>query len=185
MKFETTDIPGVTVVHLERIEDERGFFARSWCMVEFAEHGLPPAMVQGNISRTRQAGTVRGLHFQLPPGREGKLVRCTRGSLVDVAVDLRCDSPGFLRHVAVDLTEDNGLALYVPAGVAHGYQTLVDDVDVHYLMSDFYQPELSSGIRWDDPAVGIQWRLVPSMISAADRTWPDLDPERFDAFRGY
>lgn len=185
MRFEATEIPGVTVVRLERLEDERGFFARSWCAAEFAAQGLPADISQANISRTRRAATVRGLHFQRPPGREGKLVRCTRGRLVDVVVDLRCDSPAFLRHVAVELADDNDLALYVPPGVAHGFQTLVDEVDVHYLMTDIHRPDASGGVRWNDPVLGIRWPLEPSVVSQADRTWPDIDPERFDAFRGY
>lgn len=185
MEFRTTDIPGVVVTSLECHEDERGFFARSWCSKEFGAHGLPTVMVQANISFNRRAGTLRGLHFQLPPAREGKLVRCVRGTILDVVVDMRRESPTYLRNVTVELSDGNRLALYVPPGIAHGFQTLVDDTEVHYLMSDSYHPDLSSGIRWDDPALGITWPLPPTGMSGRDRTWPDLDPDGFDAFRGY
>ena len=185
MRFEPTDIRGVCLIRLDLHEDDRGFFARSWCAKEFEARGLPSRMVQANISFNRQAGTLRGLHFQLPPSREGKLVRCSRGVVFDVVVDVRCDSPTFLQSAAFELDDVDRLAVYVPPGVAHGFQTLADDSEVHYLMTDEYQAELGSGVRWNDPAFGIAWPLEPTGMSARDRAFPDMEPAAFDAFRGY
>ena len=186
MQFASTAVAGTFIIDLEPLTDERGLFARTWCVREFAAHGIRAMPVQANLSFSRQRGTLRGLHFQLPPSREGKLVRCVRGALLDAVVDLRCDSPTYQAVVTVELTAGNRRALFVPPGVAHGFQTLMDDTEVHYQMSDEYRPELSSGVRWDDPAFGISWPIVPPIVmSERDRQFPDFDPEHFTAFRGY
>ena len=177
MKISPVPIAGAYLVELERHEDERGFFARIWCGDEFAELGLNPGLAQASISRNARAGTLRGLHFQRPPHEEAKLVRCTRGSIFDVIVDLRPGSATRGSWYGAELDEREGRALYVPEGCAHGFQTLVDDVDVLYLISHRYVPDASAGIRWDDPALGIGWPDTASRtISERDRGWPDLDP---------
>ena len=173
MIFEPTPIPGAFVVRPERREDERGSFARVWCRHEFAAHGIEVDMVQGSVSRNRRAGTLRGMHFSRPPSQEGKLVRCERGRVHDVLIDLRTGSKARLAHFAIELDDRAGAAIYVPPGVAHGFQTLVDDSDVLYLMSDFYQPDLGEGVRYDDPAFGIRWPLPVTMIAVRDSTYPD------------
>jgi dTDP-4-dehydrorhamnose 3,5-epimerase len=150
--FERTDIPGVTTVELERLGDERGFFARSYCAEEFSVHGLTASFVQANISFNRHCGTLRGMHYQAEPVPEPKLVRCTRGAVFDVAVDLRRESPTFCRWVGVELNQENRRALYVPPGCAHGFITLEEDAEVSYLMGAPYLPELARGVRWNDPA---------------------------------
>ena len=183
MRFTTGQLPGVFIVDIERLDDERGFFARTWCAGEFREHGLPDSLRQASISFNRRAGTLRGMHYQRPPSREGKLVRCIHGALFDVVVDLRPGSPGFLRHESVELSADNRRAIYVPAGFAHGFQTLDADTEVQYQMTDDYRADLSSGFRWNDPAVGIAWPLAPAVMSDRDRTYPDLDPADGAAFR--
>jgi dTDP-4-dehydrorhamnose 3,5-epimerase len=165
------------LVELEPHVDERGFFARTWCAREFADAGLPDRLVQCSISRNSAAGTTRGLHFQTPPSREGKLVRCARGALVDVVVDIRAGSPTFLRHLSVELDADNGRGIYVPPGFAHGFQTQRDDTDVLYHMTDSFAPELAAGMRWDDPVLGVRWPAVPTIISERDAGYPDLDVE--------
>lgn len=188
MRLVATPLPGAFEVELERHEDERGFFARSWCSREFEAHGLPATMVQANVSWNARRGTLRGLHFQWPPSREGKLVRCEQGSVFDVIVDLRPDSSAFLTHHAVTLDAARGNALYIPPGLAHGFQTLCDDVCVGYLMSDFHAPELAAGARFDDAVLGIRWPLPVSVISERDRAWPDFDraahQRRFTAVQG-
>lgn len=183
MRFTAGQLPGVVIVDIERLDDERGFFARTWCAREFGNHGLPDSLRQASISFNRRAGTLRGMHYQHPPSREGKLVRCVRGAVFDVVVDLRPGSPGFLRHESVELSADNRRAIFVPAGFAHGFQTLDDDTEVQYQMTDDYRADLSSGFRWNDPAVGIAWPLVPTVMSDRDRTYPDLDPADCDVFR--
>ncbi len=175
MKFVETPIPGVVVVHPEPREDERGFFARAWCQREFAAHGLNPALVQCSISFTRARGTLRGMHFQAPPHEEAKLVRCTAGSIYDVALDLRPGSPAFRRWHAVELSAAGRAMLYVPEGVAHGFQALQDDVEVFYQMSQFHAPESARGVRFDDPAFGIVWPLPVAAIAPRDRAWPLWD----------
>lgn len=186
MRFVATALRGAWILEPERLADERGYFARTWCRREFATYGIEADFPQGNVSFNRRRGTLRGLHFQGPPSREAKLVRCTRGEIHDVIVDLRCDSPTFLRHVAVLLSAANGFSLYVPAGVAHGFVTLSDDTEVTYAMGDYYDAGLSTGVRWDDPAFGIAWPVAePAVISDRDRTWPALVPARFTAFSGY
>jgi len=168
MIFTETKLKGVYVIAPELIEDERGFFARLWTPEEFEERGLNPRLVQSNISYNRRKGTVRGMHFQVKPHEEAKLVRCTRGSLYDVALDIRPDSPTYLQWEAVELTAENRLMFYVPEGFAHGYQTLEDDTEVFYQMSELYHPESARGLRWDDPKLGIRWPLPVSVISRRD-----------------
>ena len=182
MRFESTAIPGAWLVHQERMADERGWFARTWCRDEFAAHGIPADFPQGNVSYNRARGTLRGMHFQRSPSREGKLVRCGSGQVFDVIVDLRPRSPAFLGHVGVVLSSANGVSLFVPPGCAHGFVTLADDSEVVYAMTDVYQPGIASGIRWDDPRLSIQWPLSPVVMSQRDRDYPDLDPADFAMF---
>jgi dTDP-4-dehydrorhamnose 3,5-epimerase len=174
MVFTETRVRGAFLVDLDRIHDERGFFARSWCHREFQTHGLNPCVAQCNISRNRLAGTLRGIHFQAHPHEEAKLVRCTKGAIYDVVVDLRKGSETFLQHDAVVLTDDNHRALYVPEGCGHGFLTLADDSEVFYQMSQFYEPTAGRGVRWDDAALGIGWPQPILVISERDRTYPDL-----------
>jgi dTDP-4-dehydrorhamnose 3,5-epimerase len=179
--FQATPIDGVRVVELERLEDERGYFARTWCRQEFAGAGIADDMVQMSVSHNAAAGTLRGMHFSWVPSREAKLVRCTRGQVFDVVLDLRPTSPSFLQHYGVVLADDNGRSLYIPQGVAHGFQTLVEDCDVLYMMSDFYRPELADGVRFDDPQFGIAWPRPVSRIAERDRDYPDFDASRHAA----
>lgn len=176
MTFEPTPIPGAFVLALERREDERGWFARTWCREEFAAHGIEVDMVQASVSHSRLRGTLRGLHYALAPAREGKLVRCERGSVFDVLLDLRPASPAYLKHFSIQLDDASRNAVYVPPMVAHGFQTLTGDCDVLYLMSDVYRAELAAGVRHDDPAFGIAWPLPVSVISERDRSYADFDP---------
>lgn len=174
MIFRPVGVDGAVLIEPERREDERGFFARVWCAREFAAHDLDTVWVQGSVAYNRRKGTLRGMHFRVPPHAEARLVRCIRGAVHDVILDLRPESPSAGRHVAVVLSADNGLALYVPRGVAHGYQTLEDDTELFYLMSEFYAPEHEAGVRWDDPAFGIAWPPAePRIMSERDRTYPD------------
>jgi len=165
-------------VDLERHADERGFFARTWCRHEFEEHGLDPAVVQCNLSHNPRRGTLRGLHWQTPPHAEVKLVRCSRGAIWDVMVDLRPDSATYTRHFGAELTEENGRALYIPEGFAHGFVTLVDDSDVVYQMSALYEPSAGRGARWNDPAFGIAWPVREPILHPRDASYPDFAPER-------
>jgi dTDP-4-dehydrorhamnose 3,5-epimerase len=174
MRFESTIIPGVVVVDLERHVDERGFFARSWCADEFAAAGLPSDLVQCSISWNERRHTLRGMHWQAAPHGEGKLVRCTRGAIHDVVVDLRPESAAFLENIAIELDEDNRRALFVPAGVAHGFLTLADRTEVTYQMDTPYVPAAARGARWDDAAFGIEWPAPPAVISDRDRAYPDF-----------
>lgn len=169
------------MVHLERHVDDRGSFARAFCEREFAEHGLPTRFPQCNLSSNRARGTLRGMHFNVAPFGEAKLVRCVRGAVHDVIVDLRAGSPTRLQWFGVDLTADGGEALFVPSGFAHGFITLEDLTDVYYHMSDFFRPDAARGFRWDDPAVGIDWPLQPVVISERDANYPDLDPDSIEA----
>lgn len=180
MIFTELEIPGVRLVELQRFEDERGFFARTWCRREFAEEGLDPTLVQCSLSFNRTRGTLRGMHLQLPPFQEAKLVRCTRGALLDVALDLRPDSPTFTRHVSVELTADNRRALYIPKGFAHGFQTLEDETEVFYQMSEFYAPNHAWGVRWDDPAFGIEWPVPSPVLKDRDAAYPDFDAHAWE-----
>jgi len=184
VRFVPTSLAGAYVIEQERHMDERGFFARTWCADEFARHGLEPKLAQSNVSFNRCRGTLRGLHYQTPPFAEVKLVRCTRGALFDVAVDLRPDSPTFRRWVGSELTEDNGRALYVPRGFAHGFLTLVDATELAYQMSTPYAPEAQRGIRWDDPFVGVAWPEGVQVIAPRDRDYPDVDVGQFQELRG-
>ncbi len=177
MVFSETGLKGAAVIELQRWVDERGFFARAWCRREFEDNGLLSGLVQSNISFNLTAGTLRGMHYQSSPYEEEKLVRCTRGALYDVIVDLRQDSPTFKQWFGVELTEDNRRMLYVPKGFAHGFQTLADNTEVFYHVTEYYTPGAERGIRWDDPAIGICW--PPSavrVISDKDRSWPDYIP---------
>ena len=173
MIFTETKIKGVWVVDLERREDPRGFFARTWCQKEFDAHGLNSNVKQINAGFTSKSSGLRGLHFQLPPHAEAKTVRCTMGAVYDVAVDLRPNSPTHKQWVAAELTADNHRMLYLAEGCAHGYQTLVDSTELEYLTTAFYAPESASGVRFDDPAFAINWPLPVGLISDADRGWPD------------
>ena len=174
VRFVRTELPGAWVIEPEFVSDERGAFARTWCRREFAEHGLNPALVQCNVSINRLKGTVRGMHFQRAPHAEAKLVRCTRGTILDVIVDLRGDSPTFRRWITCELSDENHRLLYIPEGLAHGFQTLTDHSEVHYQMSHEYHPDSAGGVRWNDPAINIQWPLAIASISDRDRSWPDL-----------
>lgn len=179
MIFSETDLRGAFVIDLERLEDERGSFARAWCRREFEEHGLDTCVAQCNVAFNKRRGTLRGLHYQRTPQAEAKLVRCTKGAVYDVIVDLRPDSPTYMGWLGVELTEESGRMLYVPEGLAHGYQTLVDATETFYQMSQFYAPEMQAGVRWDDPAFGIEWPEVPErVISEKDQSWPDYVASR-------
>jgi dTDP-4-dehydrorhamnose 3,5-epimerase len=174
--FAPTRVEGVFVIELEPLTDERGFFARSFCRREFEQHGLNPHVEQCNVSLSHAVGTLRGLHFQLAPHEEAKLVRCTRGALWDVALDLRPESPSYLEWFAVELSATRGNMLYVPEGCAHGFQTLEPDTEVVYQLSAAYEPSAQAGVRWDDPAFGIEWPLPDDpLLSERDRGWPDYD----------
>jgi dTDP-4-dehydrorhamnose 3,5-epimerase len=166
----------MVLVELELLGDERGSFARTFDVDEFAAAGLATTFVQGNVSRTALAGTVRGMHFQLPPAAEDKYVRCTRGAMFDVGVDLRAGSPTFGQSWGVELSAGNGLGLVLPKGIAHGFQTLVDDTETTYLMSAPFVPELARGVRHDDPALALEWPLPVTVVSDNDRRWPDVGP---------
>jgi dTDP-4-dehydrorhamnose 3,5-epimerase len=174
MIFTETGLAGAYVVGIKPIEDDRGFFARGWCRKEFQEAGLNPDLVQVNLARSHRKGTLRGLHLQLAPHAEAKLARCTKGAIFDVMVDLRPDSATFKRWFGLELSEDNHQMLYVPEGFAHGYQTLTDDAEMLYQTSQFYAGPSARGVRWDDPAFGIAWPLPVSVLSDADRRWPDF-----------
>jgi dTDP-4-dehydrorhamnose 3,5-epimerase len=174
--FTETRLRGAFTIDVEPHEDERGFFARVWDGEELEAHGLETRVVQSSIAYNHVAGTLRGLHFQAAPFAETKLVRCTRGAIWDVIVDLRRESPTFLEWVAVELTAENRRTLYVPEQFAHGYQTLADETEVWYQMSERYAPDAARGLRWDDPRLGIDWPPTEKrVISARDRSWPDFD----------
>jgi dTDP-4-dehydrorhamnose 3,5-epimerase len=173
--FEETSLPGAFVIDVERREDERGFFARSWCAKEYAEHGLETRLVQANLSWNPRRGTLRGMHFQHAPHAEVKIVRATKGAIYDVIIDLRPDSPTFKEWIGVELTAESRRALYVPEGFAHGFQTLVPDCEVHYLVTEFYTASAEGGVRWNDPAFGIHWPDPNNaFLSAKDAAWPDF-----------
>jgi dTDP-4-dehydrorhamnose 3,5-epimerase len=173
--FEETELPGSFVIDVEPREDARGFFARSWCAHEYEEHGLNTRLVQANLSWNPQQGTLRGMHFQRAPHAEVKVVRATQGAIYDVIIDLREDAPTFKRWIGVELTAENRRALYVPEGFAHGFQTLVPDSEVHYLVTEFYTPSAEGGVRWNDPAFGIEWPDPEhAYLSEKDAAWPDF-----------
>ena len=172
MIFRAAPLSGAFVIDLEQRTDSRGFFARTWCAREFAEHGLKPDVVQCNASFNYKAGVLRGMHYQVAPSTEVKLIRCTRGAIYDVIIDMRPDSPTYLQHFGIELSEENRTALYVPEMCAHGYQTLRPDTEVFYQVSEFYAPGKERGIRHDDPAFGIRWPLPVTEISPKDAAWP-------------
>lgn len=176
MIFTPTNLSGAYLIRPEHIRDERGFFLRTWCKQEFQEHGLDVDLVQCNVSYNRRKGTVRGMHFQESPYGEVKIVRCVRGAIYDVIVDLRPESPTFKNHVAVELSATNADMLYVPQGFAHGFQTLENHSEVSYFMGSEYVPEAARGVRWDDPAFGIKWPIKSSItISEKDRNYSNYD----------
>ncbi len=175
MIFHELEIPGAFLLEPERKEDRRGFFARTFCRWELEDRGLDPAVVQCNISVNHERGTVRGMHWQAAPYEEVRLVRCTAGAIHDVILDLRPDSPSFKRHLAVELDARNRLSLYIPAGLAHGFQTLADGAEVFYQMSEFYYPDHARGVRWNDPAFAITWPLEITEISERDLAFPDFE----------
>ena len=175
MKFIKTRIPGVMIVGLDAMADERGFFARSFCAKEFQEQGLKHHVMQSNVSFNAKKGTLRGMHYQIAPHTEAKLVICTRGAVYDVVVDLRPSSPSFRQWLSVELSQGKGDMLYIPEGVAHGFQTLMDDTELGYQMFEMFDPACSRGVRWDDPAFGVKWPEVKERImSPKDREYPDF-----------
>lgn len=176
MIFREVELRGVFVIELERLEDERGFFARTWCREELEARGLVARIAQCSIAWNEMKGTLRGMHYQADPHGETKIVRCTRGAAHDVLVDLRPASATFRRWIAVELDEDHRRMVYVPEGVAHGYQTLVDGTELEYQISEPYAPASARGVRWDDPAFGIEWPPGERIISARDRSFPDFVP---------
>jgi dTDP-4-dehydrorhamnose 3,5-epimerase len=172
--FTETKLKGAFIIDLDRRVDERGFFARAFCQHEFRDHGLKPVIAQANIASNHKKGTLRGMHFQYPPMAETKLVRCTRGAILDIIVDLRPESRTYLQHVAVELNEENMTALYVPERFAHGYQALRDGTDTSYQVGEFYAPNTEGGLRYDDPKLGLEWPLPVSVISPKDQAFPPL-----------
>jgi dTDP-4-dehydrorhamnose 3,5-epimerase len=174
MYFTETKLKGAFVVQLKKIEDDRGFFARAWCHEEFAQNGLNPKMVQLNVGFSGRQGTLRGMHYQESPHQEAKFVRCTRGAIYDVIIDLRADSPTRGQWHGAELTENNCAMLYAPEGFAHGYQTLTDVAEMYYMTTAAYAPSAARGLRYDDPAFQIKWPLPITMISQQDKSWPDF-----------
>ena len=173
MIFTETNLKDAYIIDLQKIEDQRGFFARGWCQNEFEAHGLAPEVVQANLSYNHHKGTLRGMHYQKVPYAETKLVRCIKGALYDVIIDLRSDSPTFKQWLGVELTAENYRMLYVPEGFAHGFQTLVDQTEAFYMVSQFYTPQAEGGLRYNDPAFAIEWPLKVEVISDKDHNWPD------------
>ena len=186
MKFASATLSGAYLIDIERHGDERGFFSRVFCQKEFSSAGLESNFVQVNNSLSTHKGTLRGLHYQLVPAAEAKLIRCMRGAVFDVIADLRPDSPTYCRWFGAELTEENRRMMFVPPGLAHGILTLTPNTELLYIASEFYTPEFERGVRWDDPAISIQWPFEPSEISTKDRTWPNLDStfHGVDKFRG-
>jgi dTDP-4-dehydrorhamnose 3,5-epimerase len=180
MIFTETSLPGAYIIDLEPRGDSRGFFARAFCQNEFTAHGLKPVIAQANIAFNNKKGTLRGMHFQYPPAAETKIVRCTRGAILDIIVDLRPESPSYLQHVAVELNEDNHRALYVPERFAHGYQVLCDKTETSYQVGEFYTPGSEGGLHYNDPRLGLEWPLPVSVISDKDREWPMLSVQEND-----
>lgn len=172
MHYTPSRVAGAWIIDITRIEDERGFFAMTWLPGELRERGMNPALAQCNLAFNHRRGTLRGMHFQKAPHAQAKLVRCTRGALLDVIIDLREDSPTFRRWDAVELTADNHRMLYMPEGVAHGYLTLADATEAYYHASSPWVRDAESGVRWDDPVFGVEWPMEPAVISDKDRQWP-------------
>ncbi len=179
MIFTETPLKGAYIIDIEKLEDERGFFARSWCRREFKAHGLNPQLVQCNISFNTLKGTMRGMHYQVKPFEEAKLVRCTMGSIYDVIVDIRPGSPSFKQYLGVILSAENRKMLYIPEGFAHGFLTIEDKTEVFYQMSEFYAPDHARGFRWNDPGFGIEWPANVHIISDRDRDYPNFIFEEF------
>jgi dTDP-4-dehydrorhamnose 3,5-epimerase len=180
MIFSETRLRGAFIIDLDRHADERGFFARAFCQQEFEGRGLKSVIAQASIASNLSKGTLRGMHFQYPPAAETKLVRCTRGAILDIIIDLRPESPTYLQHVAVELNESNMTALYVPERFAHGYQVLRDHTDTSYLIGEFYQPNVQGGLRYDDPWLDLAWPLPVTVISSKDRAFAplaEIEPE--------
>lgn len=175
MIFHETKLAGAYIIELDRKTDQRGFFARAFCTEEFKRHGIDFQPAQANISHSNLKGTLRGMHYQGPPVSETKFIRCIRGAVWDVIVDMRPDSPTYMEHIGVELSAENGTAIYVPDLFAHGNQALTDDVELFYLMGGPYTPGFERGVRYDDPALGIQWPLPVSVIDRKDQDWPTLD----------
>lgn len=175
MQFTETKLKGAYVIELERREDSRGFFARAFCQKEFVAHGLKPLIAQANVAYNFKKGTLRGMHFQFPPAAETKLVRCTRGAILDIIVDLRPERPTYLQNIAVELNQENARALYVPERFAHGYQTLHDNTETSYQVGEFYAPDYESGLMHDDPRLGLEWPLPVTIISEKDQKFKLLD----------
>ena len=175
MVFTETILKGAYVIDLERREDSRGFFARAFCQKEFGAHGLKPTNAQANVAFNIKKGTLRGMHFQYPPAAETKLVRCTRGAILDIIVDLRPESPTYLQHISVELNEDNQRSLYVPERFAHGYQVLRDNTDTSYQVGEFYTPSAESGLLYNDPRLNLPWPLPATVISDKDQKFAPLD----------
>lgn len=171
MIFTETTLKDAYVIDVDMREDERGGFSRTFCAHEFAEHGLKNTVAQCNLSFNHKAGTLRGMHYQIPPAAETKLVRCTKGAIYDVIIDMRPDSPTYLQHFGVELTAENRRALYIPELFAHGYQALTDGAEVVYQVGEFYTPGYERGLRYDDPAFGIEWPLAVTVISEKDAAW--------------
>jgi len=174
--FLPTAIPGAFTLELDRKEDERGYFARTWCKREFEEMGLNTDLAQCNVSYSPRRGTLRGMHWQVAPYGEAKLVRCARGVIWDVIIDLRPESPTYAMHIGVELTADSGRALYIPEGLAHGFVTLTDDCEVFYQMSAYYEPAAARGVRWNDPAFDIDWPVTDPILHPRDASYPDFVP---------
>ena len=185
MRFSKTTVEGVKLVEFDRYVDDRGTFRRLWSQREAADANIGRAIVQSSISVTSRRGTLRGMHFQLPPSREDKVVQCLRGRIFDVALDLRAKSTSYLQHFGTELSEEQPRALYIPAGCAHGFLTLTDDCTVLYMMTDYYNSALSTGVRWDDPAFSIAWPERPAELLERDRTYPDFDDKSVRGFAGY
>jgi len=177
MKFIAARLPGLCLIKSEPIRDKRGLFARSFCRREFEEHGIDPNVAQCNISFNERRGTLRGMHIQVHPHGEAKLVRCTRGAIFDVALDLRRDSPTFLQWEGFELAAESRAALFIPKGFAHGFQTLEDASEVFYQMSEFYHPECARGVRWNDAVFGIEWPLEDGIVSERDASYPDFQAD--------
>lgn len=183
MIFTETKLRGAFILDVERREDSRGFFGRVFCQHEFEAHGLKPIIAQANIAYNRKKGTVRGMHFQFPPSAETKLVRCTRGAILDIIVDLRPESPTYLEHIAVELSGENSRALFVPERFAHGYQALADDTETSYQVGEFYTPGSEGGVLYNDPKLGLKWPLPVSVISDKDKIWKPLTEQEDEVKR--
>jgi len=175
MRFEKSSVPGAWVIDPTPHEDDRGRFMRAWCLREFSDHGIQFTPLQANMGLSLRKGTIRGLHYQVAPALEAKLVRCTAGAVFDVVVDLRPESPTYRAWYGTELTPENGRMLYVPEGCAHGCQALTDNTEIHYMASAFFSPGHARGVRFDDPAFQVRWPLPPTMVSEPDRNWPLVD----------